>query len=142
MHRPVRLLLALAVGIVIVTPASALADPPFQERISDPVGVVLPGTDFCGFDVQAEIEQKFKVIIFSGDRGTLWTGMTVGKIKAVLTDAETGETISLSIPGPGFLDASGTPIVGTGPWVVFVPGQPDDRPLRGARLRDGEGPRA
>jgi hypothetical protein len=108
--------------VLLIAPA-ATATAPVQIRVSDPASILLPGSDFCGFDVQAEVEQKFKVITFSGNRGTLWTGMTVGKIKAVLTNAETGESISLSIPGPGFLDATGTPIMGTGPWVVFVPGQ-------------------
>ena len=85
--------------------------------------VPLPGSDFCGFDVQAEVEQKFKFIEFSGDRGTLWTAMTVGKLKAVLTNVETGESIAVNIPGPGFIDVDGNTIVGTGPWLVFVPGQ-------------------
>ena len=48
---------------------------------------------------------------------------TVGKIKVVLTNLDTEESIALSIPGPGFIDAEGNTIVGTGPWVVFVPGQ-------------------
>jgi hypothetical protein len=123
MNRPVRLLLVLALAIVIATPTSAFADPPFQERISDPVSILLPGDDFCGFDVLAQVEQKFKFIAFAGNRGTLWTAMTVGKIKIVLTNVETGESLALSIPGPGFIDADGNTIVGTGPWVVFVPGQ-------------------
>jgi hypothetical protein len=122
MHSPFRILLLIAVALA-ATSAPALADPPFQERISDPVDVLLPGTDFCGFDVQAEVEQKFKFIAFSGNRGTLWTAMTVGKIKVVLTNLETDESIALSIPGPGFIDADGNTIVGTGPWVVFVPGE-------------------
>ena len=123
MHRPVRIVLVLAVASVAVSSSPALADPPFQERISDPVSVVLPGADFCGFDVLAEVEQKFKFIAFSGNRGTLWTAITVGKIKVVLTNLETDESIAVSIPGPGFIDTDGNTIVGTGPWVVFVPGQ-------------------
>jgi hypothetical protein len=120
--RGITLLLAGALFVALV-PSPAAADPPFQERISDPVSLVLPGSDFCGFDVQAEVEQKFKFIAFSGNRGTLWTAMTVGKIQVVLTNVETEESIALSIPGPGFIDADGNTIVGTGPWVVFVPGQ-------------------
>jgi hypothetical protein len=39
---------------------------------------------------------------------------------------ETGESIRLSIPGPGFFetDASGDPTEGTGPWLIFIPGDP------------------
>jgi len=122
MHRPVRILLVLAVALVATAPP-AFANRPFQVRISDPLSVLLPGSDFCGFDVQAEVEQKFKLITFSGRRGTAWTAMTVGKIKAVLTNVETQDSITVNIPGPGFIDANGNTIVGTGPWLVFVPGQ-------------------
>jgi hypothetical protein len=113
----------LAIGILVTSTGPAAADPPFQVRISDPVSLVLPGGEFCDFDVQVDVEQKFKFIAFSGNRGTWWTAMTVGKIKVVLTNLETEESLTLSIPGPGFIDADGNLLVGTGPWVVFVPGQ-------------------
>jgi len=122
MRRAVAALTCTAALLVWVAP-SASAEPPFQVRISDPLSVLLPGSDFCGFDVQAEVEQKFKLIVFAGNRGTLWTGLTAGKIKAVLTNVETQESITVNIPGPGFLDVDGNTIVGTGPWLVFVPGQ-------------------
>ena len=115
--------LASATALLMLFAPTASADPPFQVRISDPLSVLLPGSDFCGFDVQAEVEQKFKFIEFSGDRGTLWTAMTVGKLKAVLTNVETEESITVNIPGPGFIDVDGNTITGTGPWLVFVPGQ-------------------
>jgi len=122
MRRAVAALTCTAALVVFLAPAAS-ADPPFQERISDPFSVVLAGSDFCGFDVEAEVEQKFKFIAFSGNRGTLWTAMTVGKLKAVLTNVETDESITVTIPGPGFIDAEGNTIVGTGPWLVFVPGE-------------------
>jgi hypothetical protein len=115
------LLLAGAVFVALI-PSPAAAARPFQVRISDPVSILLPGADFCGFDVQAEVEQKFKFIAFSGNRGTLWTAMTVGKIKVVLTNVETDESIALSIPGPGFIDVDGNLVHGTGPWVIFIEG--------------------
>jgi hypothetical protein len=115
--------LASATALLMLLAPSASAEAPFQEWISDPFTVVLPGSDFCGFDVQADVEQKFKFIAFSGNRGTLWTAMTVGKIKVVLTNLETGESLDVNIPGPGFIDADGNTITGTGPWLVFVPGQ-------------------
>jgi hypothetical protein len=122
MRRAILMLVCAATFLTILAP-SASADPPFQEVISDPAEVLLPGEDFCGFDVLAELEQKFKFIAFSGDRGTFITAMTVGKLKVVLTNLETAESISLSIPGPGFFDVNGDLVVGTGTWVVFVPGQ-------------------
>ena len=102
---------------------SASADPPFQVRISDPLSVPLPGSDFCGFDVQAEVEQKFKFIEFSGDRGTLWTAMTPASSRPCSRTWRPRNRIAVNIPGPGFIDANGNTIVGTGPWLVFVPGQ-------------------
>ena len=122
MRRAVAALTCTVALLAFVAP-SASAAPPFQVRISDPLSVLLPGSDFCGFDVQAEVEQKFKLITFSGRRGTAWTAMTVGKIKAVITNVETQDSITVNIPGPGFIDANGNTIVGTGPWLVFVPGQ-------------------
>jgi hypothetical protein len=122
MRRAVAALTCTAALLMLLAPAAS-AEPPFQEWISDPFTVVLPGSDFCGFDVQADVEQKFKFIAFSGNRGTLWTALTVGKIKVVLTNLETGESLDVNIPGPGFIDADGNTITGTGPWLVFVPGQ-------------------
>jgi len=122
MRRAVAALTCTIALLVFVAP-SATAEPPFQVRISDPFTTVLPGSDFCGFDVQADVEQKFKLIVFSGNRGTLWTGLTAGKIKVVLTNLENGESLAVNIPGPGFLDADGNTLIGTGPWLVFVPGQ-------------------
>ena len=81
MRRAVAALTCTVALLAFVAP-SASAAPPFQVRISDPLSVLLPGSDFCGFGVQAEVEQKFKLITFSGRRGTAWTAMTVGKIKA------------------------------------------------------------
>ena len=122
MRRTVAALVCAAALLLLLAPAASAAKP-FQVRISDPVSVVLPGTDFCGFDVQADVEQKFKFIEFSGDRGTWVTSKTVGKIRVVLTNLETDVSITLSIPGPGFMDVDGNLVTGTGPWLIFVPGQ-------------------
>ena len=122
MRRAVAALTCTAALLVFVAP-SASADPPFQEWIADPFTTVLLGSDFCGFDVQADVEQHFKFIAFSGDRGTWISAMTVGKIKVVLTNLESGDSIALSIPGPGFIDVEGNLVVGTGPWLIFIPGE-------------------
>lgn len=123
MKRLARTALILVVGIVVMPTAPALADPPFQVRISDPASFVLPGGEFCDFDVQVDIEQKFKFIAFSGDRGTWISAITVGKIKVVLTNLEGDGSVALSIPGPGFIDVDGNLILGTGPWLIFIPGE-------------------
>jgi hypothetical protein len=123
MRRAVAALTCTA-ALLLITAPSAWADPPFQERISDPVSLVLPGGEFCDdFDVQVDVEQKFKFIAFAGDRGTWISAMTVGKIKVVLTNLDSGGSIALSIPGPGFIDVEGNLLVGTGPWLIFIPGE-------------------
>lgn len=118
-----RLLVPIVLTLLLLPALPASADPPIQEWVSDPVSIVLPGSDFCGFDVQADALQRFKIITFIGERGTAITGQTVGGIRVRLTNLQTGESIFLSIPGPGFIDATGSLVVGTGPWLVFVPGQ-------------------
>jgi hypothetical protein len=122
MRRAVAALTCTA-ALLLLVPSAARAEPPFQERITDPASLVLPAGEFCDdFDVQVDVEQKFKFIAFSGDRGTWISAMTVGKIKVVLTNLE-GGSIALSIPGPGFIDVDGNLILGTGPWLIFIPGE-------------------
>jgi hypothetical protein len=121
MRRPIAALLCAAMFVVLLAP-SAWAAKPIQTRISEPATFVLPGGDFCGFDVRADIEQKFKLIEFTGDRSTLITAITVGKIDVALTNLETEASIRLSIPGPGFIDVEGRLVHGTGPWVIFIEG--------------------
>jgi hypothetical protein len=121
MRRTVSALACATTLLVLLAPASS-ATAPIQTRISDPASILLPGEDFCGFDVEAEIEQKFKLIEFTGDRGTWVTAKTVGKITVVLTNADTDESIRLAIPGPGFIDVDGNLVTGTGPWVIFIEG--------------------
>jgi hypothetical protein len=121
MRRPMAAVLCATTFVLLLAP-SAWAARPIQTRISQPATFVLPGADFCGFDVQADIEQRFKLIEFTRDRGTLITAITVGKIKVVLTNLETDASVSLSIPGPGFIDVDGRLVHGTGPWVIFIEG--------------------
>ena len=122
MRRPVSVLLC-AVAMSVLAAHAAVAAKPFQTRITDPASFVLPGDDFCRSDVQVDIEQKFKLIEFAGTRGTWISAITVGKITARLENVETGESVRLSIPGPGFIDAQGRTVRGTGPWLIFVPGE-------------------
>ena len=114
--------LACATAVLVFSAPAVSATAPIQTRVSEPASLVLPGVDFCGFDVEAEIEQKFKLIEFTGDRGTWVTAQTVGKINVVLTNVETGESLRLAIPGPGFIDVDGDLVTGTGPWVIFIEG--------------------
>jgi hypothetical protein len=116
--------LLVAAIFAAMVPGVAGAAPPFQERISDPVSFVLPAGEFCDdFDVQVDVEQKFKFIAFSGHRGTWISAITVGKLKVVLTNLDSEESVALSIPGPGFIDVEENLILGTGPWLIFIPGE-------------------
>lgn len=103
--------------------APAAADPPIQETISGPASILLEAPEFCpSSDIQVDVEQQFKLITFTRDTAFGLTSITVGKIFATVTNLETGESVHLAIPGPGFLDATGLPVVGTGPWLIFNPG--------------------
>jgi hypothetical protein len=119
------LIFVVAMGLVAAT-GTAHAAAPVQEVFTEPATIELPGGEFCAFDVQIDIEQNFRTITFSGDRGTWIGAIGTGKILATVTNLETGESIRLSIPGPGFFetDASGNPAEGTGPWLLFIPGDP------------------
>ena len=81
MRRAVAALIGSILGLVLLAPAASAAAP-VQIRVSDPVSFELPGGEFCEFDVQVDIEQKFKVILFAGHRGTWIGGLTAGKIVA------------------------------------------------------------
>jgi len=120
MRRAVAALIGPLLALLLLAPAAS-AVAPVQIRVTDPASFVLPGGEFCDFDVQVDIAQKFKVVLFAGNRGTAITGLTVGKITAVL--ASDDASIRLSIPGPGFLDVQGNLVRGTGPWLIFIPGQ-------------------
>lgn len=119
-----RMSVVLAVSSALLLPISqASAAAPVQVRFTDPVSFVLPGGQFCAFDVQVDIEQKVKVITFSGKRGAAIGGLSTGKIFAVVTNLETRESHRIAIPGPSFFDVQGNIVLGTGPWLIYEPGQ-------------------
>jgi hypothetical protein len=114
----------LVLALLPATPAAA--DPPVQTWITGPATLILPGGEFCAdFDVQVDVQQKFKVIMFANETGWGFSGITTGgSIQATLTNLDTDQSVTVRIPGPGFIDASGIPIIGAGPWLIFLPGSP------------------
>ena len=123
MRRTLSLLCALMVVVLIAGPAAA--DRPEHVRVTDPVTFVLPADDFCaGFDVEISYQQNYHVTIFGAETGWGFTAIAAGFLKTSATNLTSGETINLNIPGPGFLNDSGIPIVGTGTWLIFLPGDP------------------
>ena len=120
--RPFVLLLAAATFLALVSsPAGAV--PPFQERFTNPVDIRLPAGRFCEFPVLLEIEQKTKFILFFDGDGDAVRGLGVGRITMQITNIESGESKTFRIPGPTFVDFRNGTVRGTGPWVIFQPGE-------------------
>jgi hypothetical protein len=123
MRRTLSLLGALAMVLFLAGPAAA--DPPEHVRVTDPVSFVLPADVFCpGFEVEITYDQNYPMTFFGRETGWGFTALAGGFLRASATNLTSGETIDLNIPGPGFFDDSGIPIVGTGPWLIFLPGDP------------------
>ena len=114
----------LAAGLVGPLASPASADQPTIQWLTDPISFVLPAGQFCaGFDAQVDIEQKAKIITFT-DGGAAFAGVGTGKIFATVTNLSTGHSIRLDISGPAFFDATGLPYLGTGTWLIYIPGDP------------------
>jgi hypothetical protein len=121
LRRVVSVVIVVGATTALASPASATA--PVQVRISEPATITLEAPDWCpGADVRFDVEQNFKSITFSGSIGFGFTTLTAGSIFIVATNLETSESVTLPSSGPGFIDADGVPIIGTGPWVLFNPG--------------------
>lgn len=114
-----------AVTMVAFFAGPAAATRPDHIKVTDPVTFVLPADVFCpGFDVEVAYEQNYPLIIFGGPIGWGFSAITGGFLGASVTNLTSGETLDLNISGPGFYNDSGIPIVGTGPWLIFLPGDP------------------
>ena len=123
MRRTLAFLGALAMVAFIAGPAASA--PPDHIKVTDPVTFVLPADVFCpGFDVEVSYQQNYHVTIFGAEKGWGFTAIAAGFLRTSLTNLTSGETMNLNIPGPGFLNDSGIPIVGTGTWLIFLPGDP------------------
>lgn len=103
-----------------VTPV-ALADKPTRELITAPDDLVV--TDQCVFPVLMHIEGKGVITTFTDGEGTF-----VGQSfhfpgnRTVLTNLDTGESITISTTGPAFFrlasDGSASfKVTGRSPWV-------------------------
>lgn len=112
--------LLISVALVVAVAGSASADPPSQIRITGSDSLEVPAGAACAFPVLVEVEQNFKVISFAEPIGQGIATLTVGNIKAVVTNLETGGSGSFDISGPAFLDPSGTPLFGTGQTLLFT----------------------
>jgi hypothetical protein len=118
---------AVVVGVLTLVAAvgmaPASATPPMRERSEEHISLRLPAGEFCDFRVGIEVDQKVTLVTFGPRPGTWIGGILTGKIIAVVTNLQTGESVRLSIPGPTFFDVEGNVVVGTGPWLIFQPGE-------------------
>jgi hypothetical protein len=82
-----------------------------------------PAGDVCSFDVGLVVTagSGAREIRFPSPLGSGTTSLLVGPLKATATNLETGESVTVAISGPTFLDTEGFPIRGTGAWLVFEP---------------------
>lgn len=114
------------VPVVIPILALALAGPastgpPTQVRITDPVEVELPPGEACPFPVRIQVDQNFKMISFAEPIGQGIWALTVGSIKAVVTNMDNDASVSLDISGPAFLAGDPPrPVFGTGHTLLFT----------------------
>jgi hypothetical protein len=115
---------ALAAGLVLITAPAATADAPTITHLPTTDRLLLPAEEFCaGFDVQVDIQQTAKLIGFAGG-GWMFVALGNGHITATLTNLSTGSTITRNISGPAFFDETGLPVLGTGAWFLYLPGDP------------------
>jgi hypothetical protein len=54
------LLISVAAMGLVAAAGTAHAAAPVQEVFTEPATIVLPGGEFCAFDVQIDIEQNFR----------------------------------------------------------------------------------
>jgi hypothetical protein len=114
------LVLALLCTTALALSGAALASPATKTPAPSPEFFQVSGS--CAFDILVHTTAQNESQITFSDGSFLVTG----KLKADLSNAVTGKTISLNIPGPGRYvpGADGTlTLTVEGPWFLFFPGQ-------------------
>jgi hypothetical protein len=115
MSRKTLILVATAVlGVALAVAPLASADRPIRVQV--------PAADASGqfcedfpVLVHATRNNEFATIFSSG------AVLVTGALRVEVTNLDTGETIELNIPGPGFFSPDGSTLIGTGPWLLFGP---------------------
>ena len=108
-------LLALALVGLVATPAFATA--PVRETSHDVFDIDF-GDQLCGFTLLAHVEQTVTLTTFFDASGNPTGGLLTGPIFVTFTNGDTGESVTLAIPGPTFFDAEGNITRGTGAWAT------------------------
>jgi hypothetical protein len=125
-----RILVALTVAVATTAPLvpAHAAEPPTIVRFGPTVTIDLGnladavGAPVCDFPVDGVVRAiaSGHEILFNG-QGVAYSAFTAGALIFTLTNMDTGKSITVNASGPGYLDATGLPVIGYGPWVVFEP---------------------
>ena len=106
------LVATVTVGVAVAAAPLASADPPIRVQV--------PATDASG-----QFCEDFPVLVHptrNNEYATIFSSGAVfvtGALRVEVTNLDTGETIELNVPGPGFFSPDGTRLIGTGPWLLF-----------------------
>lgn len=113
MSKTASILLATAVlGVALAVAPLASADRPIRVQV--------PAADAMG-----QFCEDFSVLIHptrNNEYATIFSSgavLVTGALRVEVTNLDSGETIELNIPGPGFFSPDGTRLIGTGPWLLF-----------------------
>ena len=118
--------LVIVIALVVPGTATAVGAPEITPLVGDiDLGNLNEGPtgDVCVFDVGMVVHfgPGARQITFPDPLGSGTTSLLVGPLTATLTNLETGDSITVNISGPTFLDTSGFIVKGTGAWLSFEP---------------------
>jgi hypothetical protein len=106
------ILVAALVGVASAVAPLASADRPIRVQVP----VADASGPFC---------EDFSVLIHptrNNEYATIFSSgatLVTGALRVEVTNLETGETIELNVPGPGFFSPDGNTVIGTGPWLLW-----------------------
>jgi hypothetical protein len=108
------------IATALVPMSSASASAPVRDRSVGSFDDALPPS-ICGFPILAHIEQKVTMRISVDHDGEPTGGFATGSVVVTLANGDSGDSVTLHLPGPTFLDANLDLIRGAGPWATFTP---------------------
>ena len=113
---------SFAVVVVLALASPAIATPP-QITPGESFEAVIPFPDLCpGFELEATVRGKTHTITFVDASGDPVRQIAGGQLFVTWTRTDTGFSRTFTISGPGFYDAAGNPVRGTGRWTTPVAG--------------------
>jgi hypothetical protein len=126
MRRSVTLCVLTFAALSLTAPSQAISPPTITDisgtfdlgNLNEgPTGAV------CDFPVGVVIVAAHARQISFNGQPTGYSAFQRGHLTAIVTNLETGESLTVNISGPTFLDVagSGLPTKGTGPWLIFEP---------------------